>query len=487
MGLKDQPEKENLQASSPTRGDDDDTAQSAEAHGGGAMEGFNDTSGEDLPPPITTSVMGETQRSTNILLDLNAHPADAQSSSPRSIDKRLQTIGSARIRKPLQRRSRIKLSTKEIADDLSKLRSDDDAAMRRPSGSSLPFPLTEQTDNHDPFSATNSGISSALVGPTSSTYNQGFRAQNVAGQTLPFTNIPMFGSMPPGFTYSHVPVGNRGLLGQNHLAQPFYGNSMRNMSPRPSMASGGFADFARDHGGFEALARGGRGTQGFQGVPFSSSIQPAVSAGQQLSIGISQAVMRNQFPARFGISQADLLGAQQSGRYQQYQGPNVRYPISFQRGQGIPYFAIGIPRGSIIHVQPPLGTRGLESSLAGWARARPRTKPTPSAPPPALPPVDDEQEMSDADSAPSLDESPPLVEPNQTIPPSLRPMGVKCWICNRDIRFTPTGPLSQPAMPPVVAVLSCHHVFHDHCLENITPEDQTEDPPCIVCAIREQQ
>lgn len=68
----------------------------------------------------------------------------------------------------------------------------------------------------------------------------------------------------------------------------------------------------------------------------------------------------------------------------------------------------------------------------------------------------------------------------------LQPLGHKCLICNRDLSFTPEGPVSQPSMPPTVAVLPCGHTFHDHCLQRITPEDQAKDPPCIPCAIGEE-
>nr|GMD11909.1 uncharacterized protein LOC109164549 isoform X2 [Ipomoea batatas] len=103
------------------------------------------------------------------------------------------------------------------------------------------------------------------------------------------------------------------------------------MSPQSSMY---FRTPMAYRGGFAAFARGGSGTQAFQGVPFSSSIQPVgqqFSSGQVMNLppgsnyfsqGLRiqaaessniQPVMRNQFPIRFGISQADLFGTQQSG------------------------------------------------------------------------------------------------------------------------------------------------------------------------------
>nr|GMC51265.1 uncharacterized protein LOC109164549 isoform X2 [Ipomoea batatas] len=109
------------------------------------------------------------------------------------------------------------------------------------------------------------------------------------------------------------------------------GQSTRNMSAQSSMY---FRTPMAYRGGFAAFARGDSGTQAFQGVPFSSSIQlvgQQFSSGQVMhlppgsnyfsqGLGIQaaessniQPVMRNQFPTRFGISQADLLGTQQSG------------------------------------------------------------------------------------------------------------------------------------------------------------------------------
>ncbi|KAM5578506.1 proline-rich protein 36 [Rosa sericea] len=64
-------------------------------------------------------------------------------------------------------------------------------------------------------------------------------------------------------------------------------------------------------------------------------------------------------------------------------------------------------------------------------------------------------------------------------------IGHKCFICKRDLAFTPEGPVSVPPIAPIVAVLPCGHTFHDHCLQLITPEDENKSPPCIPCAIGE--
>ncbi|KAL2484622.1 Uncharacterized protein Adt_29378 [Abeliophyllum distichum] len=66
-----------------------------------------------------------------------------------------------------------------------------------------------------------------------------------------------------------------------------------------------------------------------------------------------------------------------------------------------------------------------------------------------------------------------------------KPIGQKCFLCKRDLSFTAGGHVYQPAVPPAVAILPCGHTFHDHCMQTITPQDQSKNPPCIPCAIDE--
>lgn len=40
---------------------------------------------------------------------------------------------------------------------------------------------------------------------------------------------------------------------------------------------------------------------------------------------------------------------------------------------------------------------------------------------------------------------------------------------------------------PVVAVLTCGHVYHAECLENMTPEVNKYDPACPVCTFGEKK
>lgn len=67
-----------------------------------------------------------------------------------------------------------------------------------------------------------------------------------------------------------------------------------------------------------------------------------------------------------------------------------------------------------------------------------------------------------------------------------QPIEQKCPLCKRGLSYMPEGDLYQlPAISPPVAVLSCGHVFHDHCLELITPKEESKEPPCIPCALGE--
>ncbi|XP_076920590.1 uncharacterized protein LOC143581776 [Bidens hawaiensis] len=63
--------------------------------------------------------------------------------------------------------------------------------------------------------------------------------------------------------------------------------------------------------------------------------------------------------------------------------------------------------------------------------------------------------------------------------------GHRCFLCKRDLALTSEGSVFQPAALPPIAILPCGHTFHDQCLQNITPDDQAKDPPCIPCAIGE--
>ncbi|XP_078431122.1 uncharacterized protein LOC144702964 [Wolffia australiana] len=55
----------------------------------------------------------------------------------------------------------------------------------------------------------------------------------------------------------------------------------------------------------------------------------------------------------------------------------------------------------------------------------------------------------------------------------------RCGICKKSTGAR--SPLTGSG-PPVVGVLSCGHVFHADCLENVTAEQDKFDPPCPICS-----
>ncbi|KAL3535161.1 hypothetical protein ACH5RR_003622 [Cinchona calisaya] len=72
-------------------------------------------------------------------------------------------------------------------------------------------------------------------------------------------------------------------------------------------------------------------------------------------------------------------------------------------------------------------------------------------------------------------------------------VGETCFLCERDLS-SPTFEVEEgdefeyydqyfekSNLLPDVSVLGCGHAFHSQCLDNITPEDQLSDPPCLLC------
>ena len=68
----------------------------------------------------------------------------------------------------------------------------------------------------------------------------------------------------------------------------------------------------------------------------------------------------------------------------------------------------------------------------------------------------------------------------------LEPSGNKCFLCKLDVVYTAGGGMTyeHPNLP-AVAVLPCGHIFHDHCLQQITPPQDSKTPPCIPCSLGE--
>ncbi|XP_060171704.1 uncharacterized protein LOC132602911 [Lycium barbarum] len=65
--------------------------------------------------------------------------------------------------------------------------------------------------------------------------------------------------------------------------------------------------------------------------------------------------------------------------------------------------------------------------------------------------------------------------------------GIICPLCENDISDMPDEYEDEyyddiePSVFPSVAILPCGHSFHAECLERITPEENSSDPPCFFC------
>ncbi|KAL4654447.1 hypothetical protein ACB092_01G379100 [Castanea dentata] len=62
------------------------------------------------------------------------------------------------------------------------------------------------------------------------------------------------------------------------------------------------------------------------------------------------------------------------------------------------------------------------------------------------------------------------------------PFGQNCPLCDDDLAYSPTDEEElYSSVLPEVAVLSCGHSFHYHCLLLVSSEEQSTDPPCFIC------
>nr|GMC77818.1 Mediator of RNA polymerase II transcription subunit 1 like [Ipomoea batatas] len=421
------------------------------------------------------------------------------------------------------------------------------SASSEPSPNSFPFPLTALSANQ-PLSYANNGRNSDFVGKTNSMYIPMDRAGGVMGdQVLSSLTFSNTNSSPLGSTkLSDIALEsfNNEFFTPKIMSEQLqsYPNSVKNMPPEPSMnfciprARGG--SVGPNHFGKLGPSSGISQTQTVEDGLFPFSAQPIgyqSSSGQITSPSIAgndlfpqrigvhiaensvvQPANGNQFPKRLGlqlngdaISQAgqewvlhkEAEHAPQnvlSGKLHQLQnrrpaqlptvpakGPSsVSVPIQINRnpsgpdfvtGHGIPTAKVNaIPQASETHGQPSLKRKAYEPPPISQRKKivqRPVARPPGQSLRPRLPTP-----------------SPALPLPHvkwQGCDGPPKPSGHKCLLCKRDVAFSPDGPVHQPSIPPAVAVLPCGHVFHDHCLHIITPENQSHDPPCIPCAIGE--
>ncbi|OMO73973.1 hypothetical protein COLO4_26771 [Corchorus olitorius] len=154
---------------------------------------------------------------------------------------------------------------------------------------------------------------------------------------------------------------------------------------------------------------------------------------------------------------------------------------------------------SVAPLPPVLSQAPPVPSLAQYAPAVSTVKLTASPPlRPLAPKAPAPQLLSKATPAqlPRRRSTPVFPRPRMSSPPHriqrqdterLQLSGYNCLLCKRNLSYTPApeGPVTQPAIPPPVAVLACGHCFHDVCLNQMTPKDEADNPPCIACAIGE--
>nr|XP_016505966.1 PREDICTED: uncharacterized protein LOC107823774 isoform X1 [Nicotiana tabacum] len=297
-----------------------------------------------------------------------------------------------------------------------------------------------------------------------------------------------------------------------------YPNISRNQSFMESLILGhGGSGVRQDHLGQQSFVnvphpwgdnlfpeRTGAQFAGWSGIQPAPGNQFPKRLGVQLNDGvISQATREGVLPGMGGIQQIRKGNSYQSrdngptmhptgllhpplAMGQPHGGSAAKYNVTglpYHAGQGIPISKVdATPQASNIHGHVSLKRRanGAPPPIARTCQRR-RTlaqhryqqliaqRQSSNAPVPA--------------SSPSLPL--PHVKCQDSEESAQQPIGEKCMLCKRDVAFNPEGPVSRPAVPPAVAVLPCGHVFHDHCLQIITPEDQSKNPPCIPCALGE--
>ncbi|KAK3029371.1 hypothetical protein RJ639_037894 [Escallonia herrerae] len=242
----------------------------------------------------------------------------------------------------------------------------------------------------------------------------------------------------------------------------------------------------QDHSGHIFAADGRSGAQA-RGNLLPKKVEVQVTEGTA-----AQAAIGGIFPKRLGVqinddrsSQAaggDLLpqgmGVHIAGQYQE--GAPVQLPKEHWRpvsttGQLIPSARVnGLSQASDTRLHPTVKRSANRTPSAAPRAVRRKIAPQFPFPPMAFPPQ----------SAPDDIPVPAHIKWQGSDGPP-QPTGQRCLICKRDLSFTAEGLLDQPSVPPAVAVLPCGHTFHDQCLNRITPEDQSKNPPCIPCAIGE--
>lgn len=301
--------------------------------------------------------------------------------------------------------------------------------------------------------------------------------------------------------------------------------NLRNFSPGPSMASPsvwGIEGTTRQEQSGELFPTyEGSATSTFEGHPFQKrrEVQPALQLFPPNEVIAAQATEGGLFPKRIGVQSASNLGRTQDRcpvqSTKDLLGPafTAGQGITVAKGNGLPcrdHHGQPLADGQVIPVAqgnvlsqttnvfdaPSRKRSAVQTPQAAPYVPRRKTRPQPSI----RPSIPFPAPMPRPSISPSIPLRARLPQPstNPFVPSSAAPhvkwqgfdgspelSGLKCLICKRDVSYAPEGHIFQPAIPPAVAVLPCGHIFHDHCLQLITPKDQSKDPPCIPCAIGE--
>ncbi|TMW95854.1 hypothetical protein EJD97_008255 [Solanum chilense] len=336
---------------------------------------------------------------------------------------------------------------------------------------------------------------------------------------LPFSSNS---TLPPHLGFGRVAAAPGSAQQFRVLAQPnvnqqssLYTNMVRNHQSfmGPAILSHGGGRVRQEHLGQQSFVNvlnpwgnnlypEGMGVQ----IPGWSGIQSALvnqfprRPGVQLNDGaISQATREGVLPGTGGIQQTRGGNSYQSQNHGPKMHPTELLNPSFAMGRpqvglsaelnvsGLPYHAgQGVPI-SKVDVAPQASNFDGPTSLK---RRRPGRAP------PTAPMSQRRRKLTQRRATPR----PMTIAPVPASSPSLPDLCAKlqarleepaqiiaenCKICKRNVMFNPEGPFVRPAIAPPVAVLPCGHVFHDECLQKITPKDQATNPPCIPCVLGE--
>ncbi|KAF9614317.1 hypothetical protein IFM89_018070 [Coptis chinensis] len=273
----------------------------------------------------------------------------------------------------------------------------------------------------------------------------------------PFNSIPVGLHANPQTRLSSLPQGPSSLVGipsvpySTHQMQQAYMNSLRHVSTNPSMVSSlngtAVRTFGQDQSGHPVPVNDAL-TDAAIAITELSSIQPQSNRNTTRTSRRGKRVPAGEIP---GAQPAKvLLGPSLSGK-----------PVPVAGGVELIRTSEGLPGQTSQRSIIPNASTTLRA-------ARGRRTPQPLV----------------NRSTPTVSKTSPVYHLKWKDPTDLyQSSGENCHLCKRDLTFTPTGPVTQPSVPPAVAVLPCGHTFHDECLQLITPADLSKDPPCIPCAI----